>query len=341
MVLKLLKKERLLSFLERLMQKFLLVAPVREGNLTVYRPVKAAAEVAVDAPKSVVPPKEWFFPQTEEIYRYATSKENLVLEENVLAPPAVLFGVRPCDLRSFQVLDAVFLQEPADRYYAARRENTLLIGMSCNTACPECFCTAYGISPLKGTGADIHLTDIGTAYLVEALTPKGEEIVLQDPEFYEEKVAGIDEALRAKEQALTAEFAVQVAVTDLPAKMAALFNHPYWEELSRRCLGCGICTYVCPTCHCFDITDENRGNTGKRLRCWDACLFRDYTLHTSGHNPRHALHQRLRNRFFHKLKYNLDRYGIEGCVGCGRCVALCPVNIDIREVIATVRGLQV
>jgi len=339
MVLKLLSKERLLPFIERLMQKFLLVAPVREGNLTFYQPVKTAAEVAVDAPRSVVPPKEWFFPQTEEIYRYATGSGNLSLAGKVTAPPAVLFGVRPCDLRSFDVLDAVFLHEPADRYWAARRENTLLIGVSCNTACPECFCTAYGISPVKGTGADIHLTDIGTAYLAEALTPEGEEIVLSSPEFYEEKVAGIEEVLGAKEKALTEEFAVQVEIGDIPAKMARLFDHPYWEELSRRCLGCGICTYVCPTCHCFDITDENRGNAGWRLRCWDACLFRDYTLHTSGHNPRHALHQRLRNRFFHKLKYNQDRYGIEGCVGCGRCVALCPVNIDIREIIATIRRL--
>ncbi|MDI6631134.1 MAG: 4Fe-4S dicluster domain-containing protein [Bacillota bacterium] len=336
---KLLKKEKLLPLLDELRKEFLLVAPVEEDALLFYRPVESVAEIKLGSGRSVVPPKEWFFPQAESLYRYSTEGGGLVLEETLAATPAVLFGIHPCDLRSFAVLDAVFLQEPVDRYYTLRREKTVIIGISCTAVCPECFCSAYGISPVEGTGADVHLSEVGAVYMVEVLTPKGKELVARYQEFFEDQVAGVAEAKEARKETLSGQFTVRVTVDGLPAKLGSLFDHPYWEELSRRCLGCGICTYVCPTCHCFDITDVCRGFEGKRFRCWDACLFRDYTLHTSGHNPRHALYQRLRNRFFHKLKYNHDRYAIEGCVGCGRCVALCPVNIDIREVIATVRGL--
>lgn len=338
---KLLKKDKLPSFLEHLTGNSMLVAPVREDNILVYRPVKSVSEVELNPGKSVLPPKEWFFQQTEALYRYNTGGGQLLLEELVAEKNAVLYGLHPCDIRSLAVLDAVFRADPADRYYSARRENTVLIGLSCTAGWPECFCTAFGISPVDGEGADIHLTDVGVAYLVEILTPKGKELAAKYQDFSEEKVAGLEEVKKAKEEAIAAQCSVRVDKNVLPGKMGRVFDHPYWEELSRRCLGCGICTYVCPTCHCFDITDVSRGTEGQRLRCWDSCLFRDYTLHTSGHNPRHELYQRLRNRFFHKIKYNYDRYGIEGCVGCGRCVALCPVNIDIREVFTTVGGLSV
>ncbi|MEW6171769.1 MAG: 4Fe-4S dicluster domain-containing protein [Bacillota bacterium] len=339
MGLKVAKKENILGLLERLARDFLLIAPVREDNLLFFRPVEAVGSIDLSPGKSVESPKGYFFPQTEVLYRYRTKDDKLMLAETVDSRPAVLFGVHPCDLRSFAVLDAVFLEEPADKYYAMRREETILIGMSCNTVFPECFCTTYDISPVDGAGADIHLTDAGANYLVEILTPKGEELIAKYEMFFEENVAGTAEAKKGKEAALLARFKLPVQVAGLPEKMPALFDNSYWEKLSRRCLGCGVCTYVCPTCHCFDIMDEGIECEGDRFRCWDSCIFREYTLHTSGHNPRHGLNQRLRNRFFHKLSYNYTRYNIEGCVGCGRCVASCPVNIDIREVIGTLRGL--
>ncbi|MEW6183078.1 MAG: 4Fe-4S dicluster domain-containing protein [Bacillota bacterium] len=339
MALKVAKKENIVGLLERLARDFLLIAPVREDNLLFYRPVDTVSSIDLNPGKSVESPKGYFFPQTETLYRYRNKDGTLTLTEASDSRPAVLFGVHPCDLRSFAVLDAVLLDEPADKYYAMRREETILIGMSCSTVFPECFCTTYGISPVDGKGADIHLTDAGANYLVEILTPKGEELITKYEMFFEENLAGTAEAKKGKEEAFRVKFKLAVQVDGLPEKMPAFFDNPLWEKLSRRCLGCGICTYVCPTCHCFDIMDEGIECEGERLRCWDSCIFREYTLHTSGHNPRHALMQRLRNRFFHKLSYNHTRYNIEGCVGCGRCVASCPTNIDIREVIGTLRGL--
>lgn len=339
---KIIKKEKLSQLLDRLAQDFVLVAPVREDGVLLYRPVETAENVELNPGRSAGSPKGCFFPQTEVLYRYRLKEGKLALAEIVEDRcRIVLFGVHPCDLRSFAVLDAVFNEEPPDKYFAARRENTTVIGISCSTVLPECFCTAYGISPVEGKGADIHLTDVGAGtYLVEILTPKGQELLKQFETFFENHVAAVAEAKKAKEAALLTKFGFPVNVDGLAEKLMSLFSNPYWEKLSQRCLGCGICTYVCPTCHCFDIMDTGGECEGERFRCWDSCLFREYTLHTSGHNPRHALSQRLRNRFFHKLSYNQQRYNIEGCVGCGRCVALCPVNIDIREVISAVRGLS-
>jgi ferredoxin len=338
---KIIKKDKLLSLLERFIAGYHVLAPVREDGVLFYRPVEIPADVDLNPGRSVLPPKGRLFPQTEVLYGYRIEGDKLILDEYVEEErQVVLFGVHPCDLRSFAVLDAVFAEEPADAYYTARRNNTIIVGVSCSSVLPECFCTAYGISPVEGNGADIHLTDIGAgAYLVEILTPRGKELLQKFDSFFEDNVAGAEEAKRAKEAALVKKISLPVMLDGLHEKMASVFENPYWEKLSRRCLGCGVCTYVCPTCHCFDIMDDGAGKTGERFRCWDSCLFREYTLHTSGHNPRHALAQRLRNRFFHKLSYNSQRYNIEGCVGCGRCVALCPVNIDIREVIGAVRGL--
>jgi len=121
--------------------------------------------------------------------------------------------------------------------------------------------------------------------------------------------------------------------------LLALYNASFWPQIAEACINCGACTFLCPTCYCFDIQDEVAGTKGVRLRYWDSCMFPLFTLHASGHNPRGQKMQRVRNRFMHKFKYFPDRFGPVSCVGCGRCVKDCPVNIDIREVISLMQAV--
>ena len=125
-----------------------------------------------------------------------------------------------------------------------------------------------------------------------------------------------------------------------PEKLGEIFEADYWETVSNKCLGCGICTFLCPTCYCFDITDEKWGVSGERIRSWDSCMYPEYTIHASGYNPRPARKNRLRNRFYHKFKYYPDLYNMFGCTGCGRCIRHCPVNIDIIDIINGVDDVE-
>ena len=176
------------------------------------------------------------------------------------------------------------------------------------------------------------LYDLGETFLAKGLTEKGEELL--------KKAGGSpadDAAVKgAKNLAASAskKSDARVSTDKLKEKVVnELFDAPFWNDVSFACINCGTCTYLCPTCWCFDIQDEVLGKEGDRIRNWDSCMFPLFTLHGSGHNPRDQKFQRVRHRFMHKLKYYVDKYnnGVQ-CSGCGRCVRCCPVNIDIRQV---------
>ncbi len=333
-------KDRLKTFLNRYAQQDALVAPVDEDGAVAYRRVKSAEQVAVDFDLATVPPKTHFFPQTEELYRYSSEEGGMELKTPPQVSETLLFGARPCDIRGITTLDPVFEGRFGDVYWSDKREKTTIVGLSCRRVLPGCFCRTYGYGPTSGEGADLMLTDLGDRYLVESLTTKGEKVLNVHRELFSPAGAADlkEKEIRAAE--LVQQFHRQVDLNGVREKMDGLFGSSYWEKLARRCIGCGVCTYLCPTCHCFDIVDEPAGpGRGRRLRCWDSCMFADFTLHTSGHNPRPGKKERVRNRFMHKLKYHHDRYGIDGCVGCGRCIAMCPANVDITRVIADVKGV--
>jgi len=226
-----------------------------------------------------------------------------------------------------------------DPYYIAKREKATVITLAC-TLVPytTCFCTSVGGGPVDSTGSDILVTDIGDAYLVEFLTPKGERLVKY---FGEAKATA--EAENKKETA--AKEAIGQIKSVIPARevkpiLDVSFDHPFWDTIHKRCLACGTCTYLCPTCHCFDISDEMKYDDGRRLRNWDSCMFPLFTKETSGHNPRPTQKERWRQRVMHKFKYYVDNFNAVACVGCGRCVMYCPVNIDIRKIVEDISKLQ-
>lgn len=286
--------------------------------------------------------KRLFFPQTELMFRYDNGAPCAPAEPGP-THGMVVFGVRPCDARSLTYLDKIFavgLTQYGDPYYTSRRERSVVIAYACSAPCSSCFCTAVGGGPAGTEGADALVSEApGGMVLIEAVTEKGKGFVERHRALLSEASAGAVKAVAAAHEAS------RIAVPPLPtpggvvdrdalkARMDRAFEDPIWNRLTESCIGCGACTYLCPTCHCFDISDEERMYQGRRIRTWDSCQYAQFTKHASGHNPRPARKHRLRQRFMHKFSYTVEKSGDVYCVGCGRCVTQCPVNLDIREVI--------
>lgn len=279
-------------------------------------------------------PKTFFFPQPETLFEFSAKsgkEEAFRLHE----PPAgrrpiLLAGVRPCDARSV-VLNSMPYED--DPYFQEKRQNVVMVGFACRDGCSTCFCTWTGGSPVGTDGLDIIVFPLDGSFVLEPVTGRGTELL--------EKTSSARDAGESEQQAVqkirdSAPSSLPEAMEPAPRlrqkDLMALYNAPFWRELSDSCLNCGTCTFLCPTCYCFDIQDETLRGRGRRIRYWDSCMFPLFTLHASGHNPRGEKVKRVRNRFMHKLKYFPERFGPLSCVGCGRCVRDCPVNIDIRQV---------
>lgn len=334
---KIISKDRLDSFLQKLAHKYQVYAPAREGAYLVWSELQDAKNLVWDFSNTNLSPKGFFFPQTERLLEFKNDPqdpEGLIMQEpGTKAKPKALFNIRPCDAKAFSVLDLVFEQDPEkpDVYWQEKRRQNLLIGLACNQPCPTCFCNSVNCGPHHTEGLDILAQDLGDRLLLTPLCPKGEEL-LQD----EQEAANEDkkQAAQLKEQA---EDMIQsrVEMQNIESRNTLeVYEQAMWDRVFESCINCGTCTYFCPTCHCFDIQDETQGDYGQRIRNWDSCMSWLFTYHTSGHNPRGRKLDRVRQRFMHKFKYMpFKLQGAVGCVGCGRCTQKCPVNIDVREVV--------
>lgn len=304
-------------------------------------------DVALGAIQATLPPKKILFPQNEVLLEFSKSLRGKVetLEVKETLPPdepAVIFGVRPCEARAAWLLDGVFGTEPKDLYYWRRRDQTTLVTLACTPPPSDnCFCTSVEGSPHSEEGSDILLTDLGDKYYVRSLSSKGEALVNAGKGLFEAPKAEDKKKLKAvhteSEKKIKRELKGARAVSE---KLKTMFDSPLWDEEAMSCLRCGICTYLCPSCHCFDINDEIENPSplqGRRIRTWDTCQFPDFTMHSSGHNPRPDKASRLRQRMLHKFQYFVQVYDKFMCVGCGRCISLCPVGIDIIKVLDKVR----
>ncbi|RJP28383.1 MAG: (4Fe-4S)-binding protein [Actinobacteria bacterium] len=317
--------------------KFRLIAPAKSDDVVVFKRIDDPAEAYLEYGNSTIPPKKFAFPQTETLFRFIKGSPELT-EANVEEEgTTVIFGLRPCDARAMAIVDKLFAWDYDDPYYLKRRELTTLVGMACiEPPSVNCFCTSLGGSPFGTEGLDILLTDMGDYYLVQAFTDKGKKLEKTLSSQLEDGSAGDEK--KAKEMALASEGKIRRSIdTDgVPEKLPDLWDNELWQKVSAACLGCGICTFLCPTCHCFDIQDEVEEGEGRRCRMWDSCMFSEYTVHASGHNPRPTRKERTRNRVNHKYSYYPGRFDVIACVGCGRCINLCPVNIDILDILEQV-----
>lgn len=338
---RILAKTRLAGFLDSLLGTHDVIAPVHAGRGSLFRPIRRGAEVCLDFLKPMKSAKEIFFPQNEDLFYYNTHTQRAV-EAPAPPRPTVVFGLRPCDLQGIAAQDRIFSAAPVkDSYYMRRRENAILIGLGCPEMESACFCHLLGIDRMDSAVADLFFVPLDDAYFIRVQTERGEQLV--------SSLAAADDAAREERrrcaEASAAATAPQggqaepISIEALRAALAESFEDPVWEEVARKCLGCAACTFVCPTCHCFDITDETRRDLGRRVRTWDGCMFPKFTLHTSGHNPRTIGRQRMRQRILHKFSYFPENQGMISCTGCGRCIEVCPVNLDLREVLLRLLAL--
>ncbi|GFK92197.1 Anaerobic sulfite reductase subunit A [Fundidesulfovibrio magnetotacticus] len=329
----------LAAWLAELSAARLVLAPRREGGAVVFKPYDPAVplELTRDA---TVPPKGAVFPACEELMRYRRVKDPekpgqplLEVEESLPEGGVVVFGSRPCGARGFTVYDRVFdaggLNDP---YYAARRKATAFVTLACREAGSACFCHWVGSGPADPDGSDVLLTQVPGGYVVRAVTEKGAALVGSGLFSPADRREGEEAAAHAK-----ARESLDDPRDLAPARQAlldAFDDMEFWSQLSAKCLSCGACTYLCPTCYCFNITDEAQGNEGARLRTWDNCMSFQFTLEASGHNPRPTKAHRLKNRVGHKFSYYPGLHGgAIACCGCGRCIRSCPVGVDIRQLV--------
>ncbi|HDY89766.1 MAG TPA: hypothetical protein ENH82_16830 [bacterium] len=327
-------------------------APVEKDDYFCFAEIQSPDTCKFEGYRNTkISPKEMFFPQTEVLYGF----RNHELEENSKKPAdnkqqkSVIFGVRPCDAQAISFLDKVFKEEEKkdfiDPYYQEKREKTTVISLTCNKPLISCFCTSVNGRPDGEYGADVSFCDLGEDFLARPITEKGVEFIKGSGKWFENaKKSDVDKRNKIVQES-TKKINSHVKTEKIKEKLDKSFKADFWNEIQQKCLGCGVCTFLCPTCHCFDITDEVETGLealtlsgGKRMRCWDSCMYPLFTLHASGHNPRLKYKERMRQRVMHKFNYCPQNFKEMFCVGCGRCVRDCPVNLDIREVLKIANG---
>jgi len=325
-----LEKKKLNQILTGWAKNYEVFAPQKVENYSQFLPFTDTSELTLDEPHNTrFPPKALFFPQSEVMLKYNSRRHKL--EEVELAPkPRILFGIRPCDAKAVTLLDTVFdTEENRDPYWKAKREATTIIGFGCTNPPQTCFCTTVGSGPFNHDGLDAIQTELDDAFFIEVLTEKAKKLFEGLPTATEEQEKQIHTKQDEAYKSMTPAFETK----GLKHKLDLIFESSYWESISESCLGCGICTFLCPTCFCFDIVDEVQRK--ERIRNWDTCMFRIYSQEASGHNPRPSRKERTRQRLMHKYSYWIDHIGEIGCTGCGRCIRYCPVGLDIRAMLRT------
>ena len=295
-----------------------------------------------DALKTDRSAKDFFFPQTQNLMEFKTEGKKIeVIDNRSESEDFVVFGVRGCDVKSLEVLDKVFLAEPVDSYYKTRREHGVIVSMACSRPVETCFCQTFGVDASAPAG-DIECYKTEDAFYLDAKTEKGKALLA--------KLDGVTE--ECDDKAVTAQKEqIKAVMNKLPLKdlkadafgkdtTDKFFNAPEWKTLSESCLGCGTCTFVCPTCQCYDIKDFKTKSGVQRFRCWDSCMYSDFTKMSAG-QPRLTQLERFRQRFMHKLVYfPTNNDGMFSCVGCGRCISKCPISMNIVKVMKTLGGKE-
>jgi ferredoxin len=328
-----LDKKNLKKFVAAMLAEGRVRGPVTDVSGAVLGDISAKSELDLGYTNFTLPPKREIFPQCEVMGTYDADG---IAHEALSTEKAVIFGIRPCDAQSLELLDRVFSDERCvDPYYHTRRSNTLIIALACGTPVETCFCMAMNGGPTGKAGADIVATDLGESLLFEAVSSRGQSFMKKHKDVFRAPIP--KEEQKQKQQEADAQKRLSgFRINNAPRMLAEKTDAAFWEGIAETCLGCGACTYLCPTCHCFDLLDEKQRTGSVKMRVHDACMFASFAREASGHNPRSNRGERMRQRIMHKFSYTHENFGKIYCVGCGRCILNCPSNVDIRETLAKV-----
>ena len=338
-------KAGLQKFYEAIVASGETYAPVEKFGHYDYKQITGLSQGNPASPiESTRSIKPLFFPRTAKIMKYTATSAGTEMSEtdgDPLAVNRVILGVKHCDARSLQVLDKVYNWDYIDTDYQQRRLQTVIVSERCDKAGTHCFCTSldYDLENLDAADVAVVNGSDGKVY-VQARTEKGETFL--------KKSAGTltpatdpSAGMKAQYDAFAGSFRLKMNYGEVNAKLSKIFDTPEFESVSANCVSCNTCAFVCPTCHCFKISDEKIKDTGVRYKSYDSCNNGYFTLMAGGHNPRPAKYRRWRQRAMHKFVYYKERFGDNLCVGCGKCTVSCPVNISIFEVVNQVASTPV
>ncbi|MCI2242214.1 4Fe-4S dicluster domain-containing protein [Adlercreutzia faecimuris] len=321
------------ALVDAFMERYEVIAPVRSGRSFAFEAVGSFDDIVLDYPTTITSPKKYVLPPRETLFEFdAAANEVADFVEEVT--PRVIFGVHACDINALNSLDLVFRDARyPDPYYAARRDATMVVGISC-TPSEGCFCHLVDADEAR-TGYDLFLQDIGGRYLVSIGSVEAANILegaCNPREATDEDRIAFRHATRRRQASFNPDIP---NIQEVPMLMDAFHSDPFWEELGGRCLSCTACSSVCPTCYCFDIRDtmDPDGVHGLRERTWDACTSPQFAVVAGGHNFRADGRNRVRHRMYHKLNGFMAAHDRNLCVGCGRCVYACKAGISPIEVL--------
>ncbi len=302
--------------------------PVEKDGIHIIEKIHEQSPINFDYFITANSIKEALFPRYEKILSYKISQEGVEVEDVAVDSSIVIMGGHPCDAASVPLMEKLFGWDYKDKFFLKRRENSVVITLACEEADKDCFCTSLGYSPRGEVGSDILLERVSDAgWKVKALTDKGKNFAKEQADFFQSSL----EADKKYPKLADKDVPVQFDHKKIKKWIDGHFEDPLWEKIASNCWSCAACTYVCPTCHCFDITDDATMWSGIRTKNWDACTLPYFTLHASMHNPREEHFQRYRQRINHKYSIYVNLFEAISCTGCGRCSRACGARVNILE----------
>jgi sulfhydrogenase subunit beta (sulfur reductase) len=338
-------KDGLKKFYEAIIAKFETYGPVEKFAKFDYKRVSRLDECDPDSPiPATMSVKPLFFPKSAKIMKIREDSSGATVsetDEDPLAGKRVILGVKHCDARGLQVLDSVYQWDYIDTDYQKRRENTILISTRCDKAGDQCFCTSLDYDVESSDAHDVRIVNgLNGKIYIQAVTEKGEAFLKESGIQNKASNGNATEEIKKHYQSFESSFRLKMNYKEVNEKMQHLFDSPEFDQVSSNCISCNTCAFICPTCHCFKISDEKIRDTGVRYKSYDSCNNGYFTLMAGGHNPRPVKYRRWRQRAMHKFVYYKERFGVNLCVGCGHCAISCPVNISIFDVVNQVANKE-